>query len=158
MYLTKDEALKRAFSGATLERKTLFLTDDQVRAIQARAKAKIESKIVTYYVARRGREVEGYAFFETHVVRTMPATFMIVVGPDSSVRAVELLAFYEPEDYLPPSRWLELFKSKKLEDDLFLKRGIYNIAGATLSAHAISEGVRRALATFEIAVPRENTK
>jgi hypothetical protein len=156
VFLTKDEALTRAFPGAVIERKTLFLTEQQAQAIQAKAKAKIESNIVPYYVARVGSKKIGYAFFETHVVRTMPATFMTIVNPDSSVRAVELLAFYEPEDYLPPKRWLELFTAKRLENDLFLKRGIANIAGATLSAHAISEGVRRILATFEVAVPKED--
>ncbi|HWP82912.1 MAG TPA: FMN-binding protein [Bacteroidota bacterium] len=156
VYLTRDEALKLSFpQAASVGRKTVFLTDRQVEAIQAKAKAKVESRVVTYYVGKVGGKVDGYAFFETHVVRTMPATFMTIIDPDSSVRSVEILAFYEPEDYLPPKRWLELFKAKRLENDLFLKRGVQNIAGATLSAHAIAEGVRRMLATFEIAVPKE---
>jgi electron transport complex protein RnfG len=156
VYLTKNEALQRAFPGAAIDRRTLFLSENQVREIQTKAKAKIESRIVTYYVAKRAEVIDGYAFFETHIVRTMPATFMTVINPDSSVRSVELLAFYEPEDYLPPRRWLELFKVKRLADDLFLKRGIRNIAGATLSAHAIAEGVRRALAIFEVIVSQEH--
>ncbi len=156
VYMTRDEALKQYFPNAVeLERKTSFLSDEQVRLIQSRSRARVESKILTYYVGRGPSGVRGYAFFETQTVRTMPETFLVVVNPDSSVRAVELLAFYEPEDYLPPKRWLGLFARRRIDDDLWLKRGVQNIVGATISAQSITDGVRRVLATFEIAVPKE---
>lgn len=156
VFLTKDEALKRAFGpSASIERRTVFLTDEQVEQIRKRAKAKVESKIVTYYVGKTDTGVQGYAFFETHVVRTMPATYMVVVSPDATVRGVEILAFYEPEDYLPPARWLNQFDGQRLSDELWVKRSIRNISGATLSAHAITEGSRRILATFEVALQKE---
>jgi hypothetical protein len=111
--------------------------------------------VVTYYVGTRDDGVTGYAFFDTHVVRTMPATIMIVIDPDSTVRAVEVLAFYEPEDYRPTERWLDQFDGKSLRNDLWLKRGIHNIVGATLSAQSISDAVRVTLATFQNAVPKD---
>ncbi|MEX2115958.1 MAG: FMN-binding protein [Bacteroidota bacterium] len=156
VYLTKDAALALYFPEATIERRTVFLTDSQVQVIQNSAKAKVSSRVVTYYVGMNAGRVTGYAFFETHIVRTMPATFMIVVNPDSTVRAVELLAFYEPEDYRPPKRWLELFGGKSMQSDLWLKRGVQNIVGATLSAQSISDGVRRTLALYETAVAGEH--
>lgn len=156
VFLTKDEALRAYFpEPLIIERKTAFLTDKQVESIQARAKSKVESKVVMYYVARGKEGVAGYAFLETHVIRTMPATYMIVVNPDTTIRAMELLAFYEPEDYLPPKRWLDQFRSKSFRNDLWLKRGIHNIVGATLSAQALTDGARRILATFEEALPKE---
>jgi hypothetical protein len=156
VYLTKDDALKLYFPDAlTVERKTVFLTNQQVEMIQARARARVNSRVLTYYVGKGATGPLGYAFFETQTVRTMPETFLVVINPDSSVRAVELLAFYEPEDYLPPPRWLKLFANKTLRDDLWLKRGVQNIVGATISAQSITDGVRRILATFEIAIPKE---
>lgn len=156
VYLTKEEALKQYFPApSSVERKTLFLTDQQVEQIQARAKAKVESKIVTYYVGKKSGTVQGYAFFETHVVRTMPETFIIIMNPEGSVRAVEILAFYEPEDYLPPKRWLKLFQEKTSQSDLWLKRGVQNIVGATLSAQGITDGVRKVVTMFELTVPKE---
>jgi len=154
--LTRHEALRIYFpEPASIERKNLFLTDVQIDKIQVQAKAKVESKIVTYYVGRLDDHVQGYAFFDTRTIRTEPATYMVVINPDSSLRAVELLAFYEPEDYLPPKKWLSLFEKKTLSDDLWLKRGIHSISGATLSAQAITEGVRRTLAIFQIAVAKD---
>lgn len=157
VYLTKEAALKLYFPDAvSVERKTVFLTDQQVEKIQSRARAKVDSRVLTYYVGRSMVGPLGYAFFETQIVRTMPETFLIVVNPDSSVRAVEILAFFEPEDYLPPKRWLNLFVNKSLRDDLWLKRGVQNVIGATISAQSITDGVRKILATFELAVPKEN--
>lgn len=155
VYLTRDEALKLYFENATVEKKSEFLTDEQVARIQEVARSKVESKIVTYYIATRNDNIVGYAFVETHVVRTMPETFMAVVAPDGSLSGVEILAFYEPEDYLPPQRWLTLLRGKTLDDDLWLKRGIQNIVGATLSANAITGNVRRVLATYSIAIRKE---
>lgn len=156
VYLTKDEALAQHFPGASsIDRKTVFLTDLLVDSIQARAKSKVESRVVTYYVGRKGKEILGYAFLETSVVKTMPETFMVVLGQRGNVAAVEMLAFYEPEDYLPPERWLAQFEGKTIQSDLWLKRGIQNIVGATLSAQSITEGVRKILALYETAIPKE---
>jgi len=159
VYMTQQEALKLAFPKASsIERKTIFLTDEEIKAVQARAGAKVESSIVTYYLGRGPNGVEGYAFFETHTVRTMPETFMAVVNPDGTLRCVEMLAFYEPEDYAPPRKWLGLFPRKRLDEKLWVKRGIRNIAGATLTAQAITQGVRKILAIFELVVQKERVR
>lgn len=149
VYMTKNEALT-LFLGQKNERKTLFLTDEQVNTVQQKAKAKVESKIITYYQSDL-----GFAFFETRTVRTMPATFIVVLNLNGNVRAVEMLAFYEPEDYLPPKKWMNTFEGKSLSDDLWLKRGVYNISGATLSAQAITESIRKILATYKIAIAKD---
>jgi len=150
--MTKDEALKQYFPEATIERRTAYLTHEQVNAIQTRANARVESRILTYYVARKAVTLLGTAFFETQTVRTMPATYMIVMDPDTTVRAVEILAFFEPEDYLPPQAWLAQFPGKNPGDNLYLKRGIQNIAGATMTAQALTNGIRRLRASYEIVV------
>ncbi len=156
--MTREQALKASFGEATIVRKTAFLTNEQVDAIQRAARAKVESKLVTYYVATTDRGAIGTAFLETMTVRTMPATFIIVVGPDTSIRSVEILAFHEPEDYMPSEQWMAQFGGKTQVDDLFLKRGIHAIAGATLSAQAISDAVRRVLATYAIVVAAEDVR
>lgn len=155
VHMTKDEALRAYFPGAVVERSTAFLTEPQRISIQRSARAKVESKIVTYYVARQNGRLIGTAFFETQTIRTMPATYMVVVDPDTSVRAVEMLAFYEPPDYHPSDRWLQQFNGRSAGQDLYLKRGIHAIAGATLTAQAVTDGVRRLLTTYtEVVAPR----
>jgi hypothetical protein len=150
LYLNQEQALRVAFpEGTDVERKSVFLDAGMVEAIEKLAKAKVESGVVTFYMGKQDGQPTGYAFFSNHMVRTMPETIMTVVNPDGTVQMVELLAFYEPDDYRPPKRWLSLFSRQKLDNDLRVKRGIRNLTGATLTAQAVTDSVRRTLATFE---------
>lgn len=156
--LTKEEALNVHFPGMDVERKTAFLTDEQQRSIQQTARVRVESKIVTYYVGRSDGKLAGTAFFETQTIRTMPATIMVVIDPDTTVRVVEVVAFYEPPDYMPPNKWLAQYHGRGPSDDLFLKRGIQSIAGATLTAQTLSDAVRRLLVTYSTVVAPGNRR
>ncbi len=154
VFMSQEEALRLAFSsGTVVERKNLYLSVEQKKQIEQQAKSKMDSNLVTYYMGISTGGISGFAFFNSHNVRTMPETMMAVVNLDGSLRFVEILAFYEPEDYLPPKKWLGLFQSKKLDDDLWVKRGIRNVTGATLTTQAITEATRRILATFQVAIP-----
>jgi hypothetical protein len=151
-YQTQQQALTAAFSSAPVERKTLFLTKEQADAIEKSSRAKVSSRVVSYYVSRGGGAVAGVAFFDRQIVRDMPVTFMVAVKPNGEIDRVEILSFDEPEDYLPPLRWLQLYRAKRLGDDLAIGRGIPHITGASLTSQAMNDGVRRALATFEVGV------
>jgi len=158
VFSTQQQALARIFpKPQSVERRTLFLDDGQVEAIQKLARARLASKIIPYYIGKQENKITGYAFFATDIVRTKEVTYMTVVNPDSTIRAVEILAFYEPMDYLPAPRWLELFRGKWLNDNLWPKRNIHNITGATLTAQSLTQGARKMLAIFQVAVPKSNS-
>jgi len=156
VFKTQDEALLQAFpDSAKIERLVVFLTDEQMDSIQKMAKTKLASKIVTYYRGTRQDSALGYAFFNTKTVRTKPAIFMTVLYGDGSINYVQMLAFYEPMDYLPIPKWFTQFVGKTLGRQLWPRRGIHNVSGATLSVRAITLGVRQALATYKIAIQTE---
>ncbi len=153
VFKTQQKALQEAFPNSDLiDRKVLFLTDEQVDQIQKLAKSKLESQIVTFYVGKKADAITGYAFFETNIVRTKPETFIVVLGPNAKIKHVEVLAFYEPFDYLPTSNWFDLFGGKILNSNLWPKRDIHNITGATLSVQAITQGVRKILAVYQVVI------
>ncbi len=153
VYLTKEDALKQAFPNADrVERQTLFLNDEDIKLVQGISKAKVESKLFIYYTAREKDSIIGYAVFESHIVRTKPEIFMAVINLKGAIDYIEILAFYEPEEYLPPKRWLQLFKGRRLDDQFRVKRGISAISGATLTAEGITREIRRILAVFELMV------
>lgn len=144
--LTQEEALRLAFPGAVVERQTAFLTPAQVEAVRDRAGpgATPPPAVVTWYRARRDGAEAGSAWFDAHRVRTHSEVLMVVVGPDRTVRRVELLRFDEPPDYRPPAGWLALFGGRALAD---LGRGsVPPLTGATLTADAVGRAVRRSLA------------
>ena len=156
-FISKEEALRLCFpEPMTIERRTAFLTDEEARAIEDRAHSKVPSRLLTYYVGRDSATIRGYAFIETDIVRTMPQTLLIHIAPDARVRSVELLAFHEPADYRAPQPWLDLFRNRRLDEELWLKRGLHNIAGATITGQTTISLVRRMLATCEIVVAGKN--
>jgi Na+-translocating ferredoxin:NAD+ oxidoreductase RnfG subunit len=63
-----------------------------------------------------------------------------------------VLAFHEPEDYLPPERWLRQFEEKSLGPGVQLRRDIHGISGATLSSQAVTNAVRLSLALFQLLI------
>jgi hypothetical protein len=153
VFLSKTEALEFAFPGADrVESRSVLLDAEQARAIESMSQAKLETKIVTLHTGWKDGVVQGYAFIDTQVVRTLPEACLIVLSPEGSVRSLRVLAFYEPEDYLPTERWLGQFQGHGLTNELALQRGIQGIAGATLSAGAITSGVRRALAFYSLVI------
>lgn len=151
VYLTKDEALELAFPDAdTVDKKVFFLTDDQVKEIESLSRTKVDSKIFVSFIGKKREKVLGYAVIDTHTVRTMSETVMVVINQDGTVRQVEILAFFEPPDYMPGEKWLELFQDKKLSTSLRLGGDIPRITGATITSNTIVKVVRRILATFQV--------
>ena len=157
--MTQNEALSLAFPEADIERRTAYLTEAQINRAEALAGFGIEvnSGIITHYVASKMGEPVGVAYFDAHRVRTLPEVLMIVVGPDSRVRRVEVVAFREPPEYSPPRRWLEQFDGRNLGRSLSLRGGeIRNMTGASLTSEAGTWAVRRTLALHQVIGPFEN--
>jgi len=151
VFKSQEMALRQAFpENATVRRKAVFLTDEQIKTIQEQAKTKVESKVVTYYTGTDGDSVLGFAYFESGIVRTKPATYMVVLHPEGEIKYVDILAFYEPLDYLPAPNWLSLFEDKQLTTGLWPGRDIHNITGATLTTRSITLGTRKVLAIHNI--------
>lgn len=153
VYLTQDEALRLAFpppQGA--ERRTLYLDDAQARRAADLSGVPVEARVVPYYVGVAGGAVTGYAYFDTHLVRTLPETVLVRLSPDGRIVAIDIVSFDEPEDYKATPRWLEQFRGRAPDDPRRLPGRIRSLAGATLSARAITEAARRVLALHRLYV------
>jgi hypothetical protein len=148
--LSVDEALKLAFPGCQVTRHTAYLTPEQKKRAHDLAAVEVPSALVTSYAATRDGKSAGTAYFDTHPVRTLPETVMVVVDPQGKVVRVEVISFDEPEQYLPRGGWYGQFGGKGLGPDLDLKRGIHPVTGATLTARATTEAVRRVLALHQV--------
>lgn len=158
VFHSRESALRLAFPGADrVEKRELFLDSGEVDRAAQLAGTKLSSRMVTAYVGIEDNRITGYAFIETHKVRSLPETILVVVDPDAHTRGVHLLAFHEPPEYAPPERWLRQFDGRPLGDALSIRGDVDGITGATLTANAITAAVRRILAVYEVAVDsREN--
>lgn len=152
VFLTQAEALSLAFpAGVTVERKTAFLTEaEREEARKLSGVGRLPSALVVFYVGTRDGRGVATAYFDTHVVRTLTETVMILVDATASIARVEILSFGEPEEYLPRPHWYEQFSGRKLDDELSLKHGVRAVSGATLTARATTEAARRILAIDQV--------
>lgn len=143
---TREEALAAVFPGADIRAERIFLTARQLREAALMAGVEIPTALIARYVALRGGEVVGRAYVDTHVVRTKKESLLICLDNQGKVRRIEVTAFLEPTEYQAPPAWYGQYDGRTLGPDLQLQRAIRPLAGATLTAMATNQSVRRVLA------------
>jgi hypothetical protein len=145
--LTQEEALRLAFpKGAAVTRKTAFLSEADRAEVARRSGGAPPPGLVAYYAATLDGKDAGTAYFDTHVVRTLPETILVAVDPKGSIARIEVLSFSEPEEYLPRGTWYGQFPGRSLGDELSEKKGLRPVTGATITVRVTVEAARRVLA------------
>jgi Na+-transporting NADH:ubiquinone oxidoreductase subunit NqrC len=79
----------------------------------------------------------------------------VALTAEGTVRQVEILEYREAYggEVRNPA-WGAQFIGKRHGDGLRLGQGIQNISGATLSCEHVTDGIRRLLATYAIAIAK----
>jgi Na+-translocating ferredoxin:NAD+ oxidoreductase RnfG subunit len=145
-----EEILKSNYdANISMKKKSLILTKTDVTTIQKNAKAKLGSKIVRYYTVKEGEIIKGHALLLQQRIRTKKAGILYMVDANNMMLGIEIVAFHEPSEYKPNDEWKKVFEGKTKEDELTAGKDIATISGATLSARAIADASRLALAIVE---------
>lgn len=147
---TTQEALALAFPGAQIQRREHFLADAQAQKAKLLSGVELAGLWWVAYEARTDGRLLGVAFFDTHRVRTLNETAMVAVNADGTLKRVEVVAFREPQEYLPKELWIRQLDGKRLDGALSLKRSIRPLSGATLTANVLVDASRRSLALFQV--------
>ena len=147
---TTQQALALALPGAEWTRKEYWLTEPQAQQVQELAGTALAGLWQVSYEARGGGQLLGVAYLDTHRVRTLPETTLVVITPDGRIQRVEVLAFREPQEYLAREAWVRQFDGKPLDAQLSLKGAIRPLSGSTLTAHALTDAARRMLALHQV--------
>ena len=147
VFHSRESALQTAFPGADrIEPTHLYLSDQDAAWIAAQSGAQFEERVVTAYAAYKGQTLLGHAFIDSHRVRTLNETVLIVVSPDARVTRTLTLAFHEPAEYQANERWLQGFVGRTLDPELAIGRGVDSISGASMTSRALTTAHRRVLA------------
>ncbi|CAA6814489.1 MAG: Unknown protein [uncultured Sulfurovum sp.] len=143
-----DDLIKTNYieENINIEKKSLIFTKDEAKSIQEAARSKVHSKIVRYYKISNNQEVLGHAILLKQRIRTKNAAILYIVDVNNTMLGLEIVSFKEPSEYKPNDEWKKIFIGKTSEDTLIAGKDIATISGATLSARAISDAARLALA------------
>jgi hypothetical protein len=144
---------QRAFAAKSVETQNIILNDLQVAQLSKASAQKIDTKLYRIYSAKNGTQTVGYGVLVNKKVRTKTAITLYLIGVDGKIKSIEIVAFNEPLEYLPTKTWLDVFDNKNSASTLKLNQDIPTTTGATLSARAISDGARAALALLDIVKP-----
>ncbi len=158
VFLSTKEALALAFPGCEVERAKYVLDAAKKQRATELAGHKPRRSMVYAYEARKDGVLVGTAYFDRHRVRSKQELVMVVVGPDSSVRRLEVLSFEEPVDYLPRGSFYAQLVGRALDEKLSTKRDIVGVTGATLTVNATVQAVRRVLAAHMVLHPDQRPR
>ena len=148
VYLSVDEAQKLMFGEQALTPLPLSLTPEQTAAVERDAGVKVYSGSLRAWKAR-----DGYFFVDAVIGKHDLISYAVALGADGKVRQLEILEYREAYGgEVRNPRWRAQFSGKQHGDALRIGDGIQNISGATLSSEHLTDGVRRLLATYAIAI------
>jgi len=148
-FSTVAQAQAAMFPGETLKATPLTLTAEQTKAIEKDAGVRVREKELRLWRASGG----GFFIVDEVLGKHEMITWALGLGPDGSVKQVEILDYRETYGYeIQHPKWRAQFAGKRAGAPLKLDDDIKNISGATLSCRHITDGVKRLLATYEHAL------
>ncbi len=149
VYLTLEQAQKLMFGDQTLEPLTVTLSPEQMAAIQKDSGVKVPSPFVRAWQAADG----GYFFVDAVIGKHDLITYALALTPSGDIRQIEVLEYREPygSEIRTPG-WRGQFTGKHHGAPLMIGNDIAAISGATLSCEHVTEGIRRLLSTYALAI------
>jgi hypothetical protein len=148
VYLTVEQAQHLLFAGQTLTPVPLALSASDSAAIEKDSGVKVFAGSL-----RAWKGTDGYLFVDSVIGKHDLITYAAALTLEGKVRGVEIMEYREAYGgEVRNVHWRAQFNGKQHGDPLRPARDIPNISGATLSCEHVTDGIRRLLSTFAIAI------
>jgi hypothetical protein len=148
-YLTVEQAQQAIFPGSALTQLHITLTPDQQKNIESRSGVRVRSRDLKVWKVSGG----GWLIVDQVLGKHEYITYALGLNAGGAVKEIEILDYRETYGYeVREVAWRQQFIGKTIQAPLKLDGDIRNISGATLSSRHITEGVKRLLATYEVAL------
>jgi hypothetical protein len=150
VYLTEEEAVDyQTQEGDRVEKTTFTLSDTDMKKLRKRQRVNIFTDEYTLYKIYRPDESEPYRYA---IPIQQPGQheymdLMYGVNADGTINRIDLMVYREPYGgEVRSRRFMQQYEGRSLEDSEFrVNLDIIHIAGATISAKAVSSGTRKVL-------------
>jgi hypothetical protein len=153
----RPEELLRNLFGSTISVSisSLVVLSAEKDSLRAALGIAITWDTLNVFVADNGAKRVGYAIIDEVRGKDQPITYCVVVDELLAVKQVAILAYREPYGgEVQNASWLKQFSGKQPGDKLRPGKEIKNITGATISARAITLGVKKLLTLLHVIAPR----
>src|SRR5438132_13097149 len=143
------------FGGAKLIFRPIVLTDEQAKQIEKTTDVNVRQKELKVWEVAGG----GWLIVDEVVGKHEFITYAIGLTAGGRVKHIEIMDYRESFGYeVRRPEWRKQFVGKAASSPLTLNKDIQNISGATLSCRHITDGVKRVLATYEVALRGRSTR
>lgn len=147
-YFSEGQVQQAIFPGAKLTPAFVKLTDEQKREIERRSDVNVRNMEVRVWKVAGG----GYLIVDEVVGKHEFILYAVGLNADGSVKQIEIMDYRESYGYqIREADWRRQFSGKTAAAPMKLDKDIRNISGATLSCRHIADGVKRILATHDVA-------
>jgi len=148
-YLNVEQAQKAIFPSKSFTAAPVKLTSVQRKAIEQACGVRVLNGEQRVWRVSGG----GWFIVDEVVGKHEFITYAVGLNTDGSVKQIEIMDYRETYgDQIRDQKWHAQFVGKTSKSTLKLDSDIKNISGATLSCRHITDGVKRLLAFYEIAL------
>jgi Na+-translocating ferredoxin:NAD+ oxidoreductase RnfG subunit len=152
VYLSVEQAQAMMFPGASFTPEFKSLTKEQAAAIEKASGVAVHSRDLRVWRVSTG----GWFIADSVVGKHEYIPFALGLDVAGAVKSVEILEYRESYgDQVRNPAWRSQFTGKSHGAALTLTKDIQNISGATLSSRHITDGIKRLLATYAIAIAQD---
>ena len=148
-YLTIDQAQRAIFPGKSFSLAPVKLTTAQRKAIEQASGVRVLHDEQQVWRVSGG----GWFIVDEVVGKHEFITYAVGLNANGSVKQIEVMDYRETYGgQIRDENWRAQFVGKTSQSPLKLDKDIKNISGATLSCRHITDGVKRLLALYEVAL------
>ena len=148
-YLNVEQAQQAIFPGKNFSAFPLQLTDAQRKSIEQESGVRLTGTPPKIWRVSGG----GWFIVDEVIGKHEFITYAIGLTSNGAVHGLEIMDYRESYGgQVRDPKWRAQFVGKTKANPLVLDRDIKNISGATLSSRHLTDGVRRVLALYEIAL------
>ena len=148
-YLTVDQAQKAIFPGKSFTAAPVKLTREQKKAIEQASGVRVLKDEQQVWRVSGG----GWFIVDEVVGKHEFITYAVGLNADGAMKQIEVMDYRETYGgQIRDEKWRAQFVGKTGKSTLKLDADIKNISGATLSCRHVTDGVKRLVALYDVAL------
>lgn len=153
-YLSVEQAQKAMFPEASrFVQADIAFTPEMKQQIEQISGVRVRNPAQQIWRVESNGQPAGWFVLDEVIGKHEFITYAVALTADGTVKGIDILDYRETHgSQIKNTKWRAQFVGKKNGDAMRLDDDIKNISGATLSCKNITNGVKRILATYQVAL------
>ena len=149
IYVSAEQAQKILFPNKRLTKIPILITDDLQERMRVASSIRFPFQGERIWKAADG----SWLIIDEVIGKHDMITYAVGVDPNGRILGIEILEYVESYGYeVAEAHWRRQFTGKTVKDPIKLNQDIQNIGGATLSCKHLTDGVKRVLVLYDLAL------